>query len=434
MSPLLRAYLAFSQVSEPLWRLAHWVRVRKGKEIVERLPEKYGFYTQPRPDGQLLWFHALSVGESLALVPLIERALADLPGANVVLTTSTATSVAALDRAALPERAVHVLLPVDTKQAVGRFLNHWRPDVATFAELDFWPRLMVDTHRRGIPMVLVNSRMLEKNYQSRRNMGAMMREILDLFDALLAQDEDSARRFLDLGAEPNRLSVAGVLKSAARPLPADSDTLDRLPKGIGDRLVWLAAATHPAEERAMIDAHIKVTSKQPRALAIIAPRQPEAADVLEEYAKKHFVNVARRSRGEEPDTETQVYLADTIGEMGLWYRMAPVSFIGHSLDLPGQSFRGKNPYEAAALGSAILHGSAISGQLLAFGALSAAGSARAVANTRELAEAVLELSQDKVARDVMTTAAGKVIIAQKDVLERTWAAIAKALPPSVAGQ
>ncbi len=430
MSPLLWAYIAFSQVSGSLWRISHRSRVKKGKEIAERLPEKYGRYSQPKPSGQVLWFHALSVGESLALVPLIERALADLPEANVVLTTSTATSVVALDRADLPERAVHVLLPIDTGPAVRRFLDHWRPDVAVFAELDFWPRLMVDTHRRGVPMLLINSRMLEKNYQSRRKLGGMMRDIMGFFDAMLVQDDDSAARFMALGADPARLSIAGVLKSAARPLPADPIALDGLREGIGGRLVWLAAATHPDEERAMVDAHFEVVREVGDALAIIAPRQPEHADALETYAKERFAHVARRNRGEAPDARTQIYIADTIGEMGLWYRLAPVSFIGHSLEMGDQSFRGKNPYEAAALGSVLLHGPAIAGQLRAFGALATAGAARQIVDADTLAQAVLELSRNKRARDQMNSAARNVIDAQRDVLERTWGAISGVLPPN----
>ncbi|MGI9395111.1 MAG: 3-deoxy-D-manno-octulosonic acid transferase [Boseongicola sp.] len=428
MSPLLRVYVAFSQISGPIWRLVLRSRLKKGKEIAARLPEKFGHYSRARPAGQVLWFHALSVGESLALVPLIERALSDLPAAHVVLTTSTATSVQALDRAGLPDRAVHVLLPIDTGSAVRRFLDYWRPDAAVFAELDFWPRLMVDTHRRGIPMVLINSRMLEKNYLSRRKLGGMMRDILGFFSAMLVQDDDSAARFIDLGADPARVSVAGILKSAARPLPADPNAVEKLGKSIGDRIVWLAAATHPDEEQTMVDAHRQVVENAPNALAIIAPRQPESADALESYAKDHFVHVARRSRDEVLNDRTQIYIADTIGEMGIWYRLAPVSFIGHSLELPGHEFRGKNPYEAAALDSVILHGPAFAGQLAAFNALSEAGGERQITDAKSLAEAVFALSTDSAERDRLSSAAHGVIDAQKDVLERTWAAIVKVLP------
>ena len=168
MSPLTRLYLAFSNVSDPIWRAIHRKRLKKGKERSDRLAEKYGLATEKRPSGDVLWFHALSVGESLALIPLIERALAEMPTAHVVVTTSTMTSIAALEKAGLPERVSHTLLPIDTARATRRFLDHWRPALAVFAELDFWPRLMLETKRRGIPMVLVNSRMSEASFRRRR--------------------------------------------------------------------------------------------------------------------------------------------------------------------------------------------------------------------------------------------------------------------------
>lgn len=427
MSPYLRAYLAFSQVSGPIWRLVHRRRLKRGKETPERLPEKYGRYTKPRPKGTVLWFHALSVGESLALVPLIERALADLPDGHVVLTTSTATSAQALSKAALPRRCIHVLMPIDTPRATRAFLDHWRPDLAAFAELDFWPRLMVETHRRGIPMLLVNSRMPEKSLASRERLGGAMRDILGLFDRMLVQDAASFERFTGLGADRTKIHVVGALKSAARPLPADEVELQTLRTGIGNRPVWLAAATWVSEHPLMVAAHRIVAQAHPEALLIVAPRHVRDADEAEAEARAAFAHVARRSRGETPDGETQVYIADTIGEMGLWYRLAPVSFIGHSLDPKGEKLEGKNPFEAAALGSAILHGPAMSYFAESYEALTAAGAAREVTNAETLAAAILDLL-DPAARQPMLDGARKVIAARAGVLENTWALIRQSLP------
>ena len=390
----------------------------RGKEVAERLPEKFGTYATPRPEGRVLWFHALSVGESLALVPLIERALADLADAHVVLTTSTATSATALAAARLPERAVHVLSPVDTVAATRAFLDHWRPDVAAFAELDFWPRLMVETKARGIPMILVNSRMPDGSFARRKRIAGPMRDVLRLFDRLLVQDEASVARFADLGADPDRVEVAGALKAAARPLPADEGELAQLASAFGDRPRWLAAATHGTEHAAMIEAHGTVTEDESRALLVLAPRHLRDADEAETLARTRF-NVARRSRGEAIGAETQVYLADTIGEMGLWYRLCPVSFVGHSL-LP--DLEGKNPYEAAALGSAILHGPHMSYFAESYEALTAAGAAACVTDADDLARAVLRL-QDEATRAEMTEGARRVIAARGAVLDRTWVAI-----------
>lgn len=411
--------MAFSRVSDPIWRAAHRRRLKRGKELPERLAEKYGEYEQARPEGVVLWFHALSVGESLALVPLVELALKEMPGAHVVLTTSTATSAAALARAGLPERCFHVLLPIDTARAVGRFLDHWRPDVAAFAELDFWPRLMVETHRRGVPMILVNSRMPGGNFARRKRIGGMTRDVLRLFSRLLVQDEVSAERFAALGAEAGRIRVAGALKAAARPLPAEAGELSALRAAIGARPVWLAAATEGSEHGAMMEAHGAVAARLEGALMILAPRFPKDADAAEEMARARFSHVARRSRGERIGAETQVYIADTIGEMGLWYRLAPVSFVGHSLT---DDLEGKNPFEAAALGSAILHGPGISYFAESYAALTAAGAAREVSDAAALADAVFEL-QSEAARGPMLAGAAEVIAARRGVLEATWGEI-----------
>lgn len=429
MSPALRLYLAFSRVSAPLWRIAQKRRVARGKELPERLPEKWGSYRRPRPEGTMLWFHALSVGESLALVPLIERALRDLPDAHVLLTTSTAASAGALGKAGLPERCLHVLAPVDTAGAVRRFLGHWRPDVSGFAELDFWPRLMVETHRRGIPMILINSRLRDRSFESRKRIGGITRDTLQLFGRLLVQDPESFERFKALGADPKRISVVGALKAVARPLPADPSELAGLKAAVANRFAWLAASTWGNEHPEVMKAHRRVTEAEPGALLIVAPRQLRDADGAEAEARKVFAHVARRSRGEGIGPETQVYIADTIGEMGLWYRIAPVSFVGHSLDVKGEGLEGKNPYEAAALGSAILHGPAVPYFAESYAVLKKAGAAREVADPASLASAVLELRDTEV-RAPMLKGAERVIAAQRGVLENTWAVVRACLPES----
>lgn len=419
MSPLLGLYLGFSRVSAPLWRLAHRYRLKRGKELPGRLAEKYGDYGEARPDGVVLWFHALSVGESLALVPLVEKALADLPEAHVVLTTSTATSAAALEKAGLPARCLHVLLPIDTYRATRRFLDHWRPDIAAFAELDFWPRLMVETHRRGIPMALINSRMPGRSFARRKRLGGLMRDVLRLFDRLLVQDGLSADRFAELGADPGRILVVGALKAAARPLPADGDELDRLRDALGTRPVWLAAATVGEEHPAMFQAHEIVRATLPDAVLILAPRFPADGDAAEARARARFSHVARRSRDQGIAPDTQVYIADTIGEMGVWYRLAPVSFVGHSLDA---GLEGKNPFEAAALGSVILHGPGVSYFAESYAGLAAEGATREVGDAGTLAAALLDL-QDRAKRAPMKEGAARIIAQRSGVLDTTWASI-----------
>lgn len=423
MSPLLRLYLAFSTVSGPLWRAIHKRRLARGKEVAERLPEKYGRYPEPPPRTQVLWFHALSVGESFALLPLIELILKERPGAEAVLTTSTASSIEALARANLPDRCRHILLPVDTRQATRAFLDHWHPSLAVFAELDFWPRLMVETHRRDIPMVLVNSRMPDGNLARRRRLGRAMRDVLGLFERLLVQDELSRERFMELGAPAERVETVGALKAAARPLPADETELAALRSGIGARPVWCAAATERSEHAAMIEAHKRLAQTLPGPLLILAPRFRDDGDEAETLARQVFEHVARRSRGEQPTPESEVYIADTFGEMGLWYRLAPVSFVGHSLT-PG--LEGKNPFEAAALGSAILSGPNISYFSESYDALRAEGACRYVTDATSLAMAVIDL-QDPQARARMNEGAARVIEERRAVLIRTGDVLTEAL-------
>lgn len=426
MSPLTRLYLAFSQVSEPIWRIFHRRRLQKGKEDPKRISEKYGVSPCARPVGSVFWFHALSVGESLALLPLVDRALAEDKHATVVITTSTATSVLALEKAGLPDRAVHVLLPIDTPKAVRRFLDHWTPSVAVFAELDFWPRLMIETHRRRIPLILVNSRMSPDSYRSRGKLRGLMRDILRLFDHLLVQDDESAERFKKLGANADKITVAGALKAAARPLPADEAELSDLKASIGNRPIWLAAATCDLEEPAMIRAHQEIARTVPNALLIMAPRFLQSADAIEDEAGQAFDKIARRSRNEFPDGRTQVYIADTIGDMGLWYRIAPVSFVGHSLGPDGKPLGGKNPYEAAAIQSVIIYGPAVADFSETYQVLQEAGAAVLVRDERELAASVLRLFDD-AERAPILQAASDVIAARRGVLDDTWAAISKVL-------
>lgn len=422
MSPLTRLYLAFSQVSDPIWRLALNQRLKKGKELPDRVGEKSGMPSRPRPDGEVIWFHALSVGESLALIPLIEKALSDAPDAHVVLTTSTATSVAALERAGLPERAHHVLLPIDTATATRTFLEHWRPSVAVFAELDFWPRLMIETARREIPLVLINSRMSEASFSSRRKLGGLMRDVLNLFDALLLQDDPSVARFHALGAPHDRLHVVGALKAAARPLPANQDDLAKLSSEIGERPVWLAAATERSEHPSIAAAARRVTDAVSDALCIVAPRHIADGEPLAHLMESHGLSVSLRSRNEPISRETNVYIADTIGEMGLWYRLSPISFVGHSLADTGVDLGGKNPYEAAALSSVILHGTEVSDFAETFEGLLASKASIEVSDADALADAVLRLF-DPEERSPFLAAAKEVVDARRAVLGETWAAI-----------
>jgi 3-deoxy-D-manno-octulosonic-acid transferase len=426
---VLRLYLGLAGAALPVWKALLNRRVARGKEDPARLGERLGSAFAARPSGQsgpVLWLHALSVGESLALLPLVDRALADRPDIFIVLTTSTRTSAEALSRIGLPDRCIHQMLPVDAPGPIDRFLDHWRPVVAAVSELDLWPVMLTRTHRRDIPMLLINCRLSDKNLRKRRLATTAYRDLVGLFDEVLLQDTNSLAHFADLGADTGRMRVLGALKAAARPLPADPATLAKLRTAIGDRPVWLAASTHESEDTAIAAAHRDVLAQRPDTLLIAAPRHLSAADETER-ALSIAGRVARRSRGEVIDDSVSVYLADTMGEMGLWYSLAPVTFVAHSLDLGDPPLRGKNPYEAIALGSVVLHGPCVIDFSETYAELDAAGAAVPVDGPEALAGAVLA-ETDPARLAARRDAARAIVEAKTDILETTWQAIASRLP------
>jgi len=374
----------------PLWRLALRIRTRHGREDPLRVSEKLGRYTVARPEGRVLWFHAVSVGEAQALVTLLNRLTARHPQISILLTTVTLASAQALAARGLPERVIHQFAPADYPAAVRRFLAHWRPDALIVAEADMWPQTLMQARRAGLPMMLINTHVTERRYRRRIKYASTNGYLMGLFDPILVQDEDSMRRYVDLGADPARMSVMGVLKAASDPLPDRPEDRAQLAAAIGTRPVWLAASTKVIEEPQVIDAHVLARAECPDLLLIIAPRQRTEADKTEAAARARFLpnQVARRSRGDALTPETAVYIADTIGEMGLWYRLAPVAYTGNSLPVPGTPLTGKNPFEAVALGAMVLHGPDVGNFSHAYARLKAAGGALEVADAAAMARAV----------------------------------------------
>lgn len=404
---ILSAYLAVARLSPPLWRAALAYRARRGKEDPARLPEKYGHPSAKRPDGPLIWFHAVSVGESLALLKLFRKLRAAYPDLRILLTTTTLGSVKALDKTGLPEGVIHQYFPIDTPGAVARFLNHWRPDLHVIAEADMWPLMMTAVRARGVPMILLNTTITPRRFRQRMRGRALYAHLFGYFDALLMQDQTAIDRFIELGAPADRLHLMGVLKSASDPLPVDAGELARLQGQIGARPVWLAAVTTPDEEAALVEAHAIARAKIPDLLLIIAPRQVHLADKTEAAGRARFANVARRSRADTLAPDTEVYIADTIGEMGLWYRLSPIAFMGHSMPASGQGMSGKNPYEAIALDRVVLHGPTHENFVATYDHLRACGAAVPVASAQELAAQVIVL-QSPMARAPYTQAMAKV--------------------------
>src|SRR5215831_11620011 len=344
-----RVYRALTRPLTPL-ALVYLARRRKrGKEHPTRLRERRGFPGGARPDAPLLWLHAASVGEATAVLGLIERLLDARPDLEILVTTGTVTSASLLETR-LPARARHQFVPADLPSWTARFLDHWRPDMALWVESELWPNLVRATSARGIPMVLLNGRLSARSYARWRWWPGLIGPVLGAFALCLAQDEEQAERLRQLGAR--EVATLGDLKAAASTLPVDPMQLERLRRRIGSRPLWLAASTHPGEEEIAASVHRRLSETHPGLLTIIVPRHPARGDAIATMLAARGLRAAQRRRGEPITGDTDVYLGDTLGELGLFYSLAGIAFIGGSLVPKG----GHNPFEAARLGCAVLQG------------------------------------------------------------------------------
>jgi 3-deoxy-D-manno-octulosonic-acid transferase len=343
----LRAYRRLASAATPFLPLLMSRRLKRGKEDPERVIERRGATNRRRPQGPLVWIHGASVGEMLAIVPIAEHI--DRRGFNVLVTSGTVTS-AQLAEWRLPPDAMHQFVPYDTPSFVARFLDHWQPSLGIFAESDLWPNLIMAGAERRVPLVLINGRLSERSFRRWKRFPATISALLAHFELCLAQSAADAGRYTELGAP--RVSTTGNLKLDAAAPPADAKALSAMTRAVDKRPVIAAASTHPGEEKIIVDVHRKLRDRFPGLLTVVAPRHPERGEGILDIAHSASLNAVARSRGHLPNHSTDIYVADTIGELGLIYRVAPIVFVGGSLVRHG----GQNPIEAAKLGAAILHG------------------------------------------------------------------------------
>ena len=421
-SPALTLYRATTVALGPLARPWLDARARAGKEDAARLGERFGDYAQARPAGRLMWLHAASVGESGVAIALIEALAARDASLSFLLTTGTRTS-ADLAAKRAPPRTTHSYAPVDRRDAVRKFLAHWRPDAGVFVESELWPNLILEAKAAGVRLALVNARMSPRTLSRWQAWPAAANILLSPFDWISAADARTAEALSRLRDAP--VAALGNLKLAAPAPSADVAARDALVKEIGARPVWLAASTHAGEDEIVLAAHKQLRSETPNALLIIAPRHPERGASVSSIAN----NAPRRSLN-RPIGDAPVYVADTLGELGLLYSVAPIALVAGSL-LP--TLKGHNPIEPAKIGAAILTGPHVESFQDVFDGLFAAGGARRVSDAATLAAAIGSLSREAAVREAQVRAA-RVFAAQgAEAFEATVTQLAGMIPAAANG-
>ncbi|WP_306155598.1 3-deoxy-D-manno-octulosonic acid transferase [Roseovarius sp. MMSF_3281] len=385
-----------------------------------RVRERLGRATLARPEGRLLWFHAASVGESLSVLHLIEEMGRQHPDLSFLITSGTATSAQIVGNR-LPPRTQHQFAPLDSRRAVARFLDHWRPEAGVFVESELWPNMLRGAKAHGLPLALVNARISDNSARNWKRLAKTAHHLLGHFTLIHCQDTRTARHFHEIGITH---AAPGVnLKSLSGALPHDTGELTRLQDLIGPRPLWLAASTHPGEDEVMIEAHKTLLKDHPEALLILVPRHPERADKIEAQLSEAGLDTARRSTGMPLEAKTQTYLADTLGEMGLWYALAPITCLCGSFTPVG----GHNPYEPAHAGSALLHGPLYANFSETYADLATQGAATEVTDATALAQALHHLLTDAQALDTARDQSRAFAAAQADALHDVAETLSKAL-------
>lgn len=417
----LRAYLTSMSLLRPFASIVLKVRERGGKEDPRRRGERLGHATVARPSGILCWVHAASVGETNAVLPVIEALGAARPDLHFLLTTGTVTSAGLAERRLGP-RAVHQYVPLDAPEYAARFLDHWQPDLAVFTESEIWPALILETSARNIPIALVNARLSQRSRRRWQRNRAMAVPLFSRFSIILAQNDRLAQGFSALGAR--NVHAVGNLKIDAPPPPVDAGELARLTAALGERPVFAAASTHEGEEETIAAAHRALTRHFEGLCTVIAPRHPERGTALAEALKNLGFNVAQRSLGALPGPRTDIYIADTIGELGTLYSLAPVAFIGGSLVERG----GQNPIEAVRHGAAVLTGPNWQNFRDAYRTLLRHEGVIEVKSSADIAVAVAKLFDNPAELQRMRDGATLALGTLSGALDKTIAALLRYLP------
>ncbi|WP_339343849.1 lipid IV(A) 3-deoxy-D-manno-octulosonic acid transferase [uncultured Alcanivorax sp.] len=396
----------------PFLFLRLWLRGRKAPAYRLRWKERMAWGYRPGTLKNSLWVHAVSVGETLAAAPLIERLLADYPDVPLLVTTTTPTGSERV-QALFGDRVTHVYCPWELPTALTRFMRAFDPQLVIVLETELWPNLCAAVKRHGAKLMLMNGRLSEKSYRGYGKLPRLIRPMMARFDALAVQTQVEAERYMALGAWPERVYPIGSVKFDMTLDTAVKQAASQLRVSFGDRPVWIAASTHPGEDAPVLAAHKTLRAQKPDALLILVPRHPERFDGVADQVREAGLSVARRSQ-QEPAADAAVYLADTMGELLMLFGACDVAFVGGSLVPVG----GHNLLEPAAWEKPVLTGphlhnfTAIAQLLDEAGGLSVVDSGEALGDKLQ----ALMSDPDQCARQGQAAAA--VVEANRGALEK----------------
>ena len=386
---LLKIYYLISTLLIPFYSIYINRRIKLKKEDQGRYNERFGKPSVERKSGDLIWIHAASVGECLSALPVIKE-IEKITSVKQILLTSGTTSSALILKGKLSSKTIHQYLPLDVPLFNSRFLKYWKPKSAIFIESEIWPNLINQIKKMGIMLAVINGRMTLKSYNKWLRFKKTSKLIFNNYDLCLTQNKESALFYKRLGI--NQTFYTGNIKFSSNKLQVNEENYNNLKNTIIGRKVFLAASTHPGEEMIISNLTQKIRNKNREFLCILVPRHPNRSNLTKEILNCKF---ATRSKNETINDDTDIYLADTFGELGLFYKLADITFIGGSLVPHG----GQNPIEAAYFCNNIFHGKYIENFLEVYETLNHLHITELVDNPRQLQIKIMQCYNDLPANE-----------------------------------
>lgn len=405
-------YRALSVLLYPFLELYLFYRVYKKKEDKKRLKERFGIASQNRPKGDIIWLHAVSVGETNSSLILVEELLKSLPQTSILFTTTTLTSASIIAKKLTDfnGRVIHQFLPLDSYACVREFLEYWHPNKAIFVESEIWPNFIYEAHKANIKTFLVNARISKKSFKKWNFAKKIGFDIFSYFDEIFVQKKEDQELFSKLlGKEA---LFYGNLKSQAQNLFCDQKELQKLQSQIADRKIWVSASTHKGEEEIIIAAHKKLKKEFSDLLTVIVPRHPNRAEEIKLLL--NGINFSQRSKNQVISKSTEIYIADTLGELGIFYSLQNFAFIGGSLVEVG----GHNPFEAIKLGCAVISGKLVPNFAEIYRDLEEKDACIIVDNLEQLTFAVSTLLKDRALSEKLLNNASMVIKNSDNIVKK----------------